>query len=88
MDEKQLDTLLKAVQITSNDPNSRPKPRDNFRGRGNNFGSYFNSGYGSRYNRSGYQRGGGNHGQSGNFNSSTNNTTYNHNGIATTSDQY
>ena len=82
LDEKQLDTLLKAVQITSNDSNSRLKPRDHFRGRGSNFGSY-NSGYGSRY-RSGYQRGG-NHGHSGNnFNSSSN--TYNHNGIATTSE--
>ena len=84
LDEKQLDTLLKAVQITGNDPNSRSKPRDNFRGRGSSFMSY-NSGYGSRY-RSGYQRGGGNHGHSSsNFNS---NNTYNHNGIATTSDQY
>ena len=82
LDEKQLDTLLKAVQITGNDPNSRSKPRDNYRGRGSNYASY-NSGYGSRY-RSGYQRGGGNH-SGNNFNSSN---TYNHNGIATTSDQY
>ena len=84
LDEKQLDTLLKAVQITSNDPNSRSRPRDNFRGRGNNFGSYINSGFGSRYTRPGYTRGSG-HGHSGNYNSSSN-STYNHNSTASTSE--
>ena len=43
LDDKQLDSLLKAVQITSNDPSTRQKPREDYRSRGS-FNNY-NSGY-------------------------------------------
>ena len=53
LDERQLDSLLKAVQITSNDPS--PSVFTRGRGRGRNFnGRYFNNNQGSY---SGYNRG-------------------------------
>ena len=69
LDDKQLDTLLKAVQITSNEHGARQQPRESYRGRYNGGSSSFNYSGGYGY--------GGGRGRATSFNYNRNNNSAN-----------